>query len=380
MLAAAFGPVGAACVRRASAVHTLLPRSATTAAPTALPIHPHPLPSPPLLPAASTASSSSSGGSTRCWAAPSSSPTRWGGVLGAGELMRQALAGGHGPQQCTSLGLIVGSCRGHQHAPRAPFTLPPATAAPPPLLPQDVTWHEDRWDDPESRFLAFTLHDRRGRAGQGGAAAWSQDGDGQCFDGLRTAPARLAWSACMHVSLLSGADSLVLPPWCCRGQGGGSLYAAFNAHSFEVRAQLSLCLQRMYWLARNACPVVGPALRLALRHAMPTNSQLCCALPAARRCGWACRSRPRATSGAAWWTPTWCHPRTSPPAATRVGGRGYMAVGHAAARGAGQGAAAAAGQQQHGLPACARVLPTLVLLIEFHNRTLQPSNVIHRCT
>lgn len=25
---------------------------------------------------------------------------------------------------------------------------------------QDVTWHEDRWDDPESRFLAFTLHDR----------------------------------------------------------------------------------------------------------------------------------------------------------------------------------------------------------------------------
>ena len=28
------------------------------------------------------------------------------------------------------------------------------------LTPQDITWHEDRWDDPESRFLAFTLHDR----------------------------------------------------------------------------------------------------------------------------------------------------------------------------------------------------------------------------
>lgn len=50
------------------------------------------------------------------------------------------------------------------------------------LTEQDVTWHEDRWDDPESRFLAFTLHDR--------------------------------------------------------GQGGGSLYAAFNAHSFEVRITL----------------------------------------------------------------------------------------------------------------------------------------------
>eukprot|EP00887_Chlorella_sp_A99_P000861 scaffold5.g861.t1 len=45
----------------------------------------------------------------------------------------------------------------------------------------DVTWHEDRWDDPESRFLAFTLHDR--------------------------------------------------------GQGCGDLYAAFNTHSFEARAR-----------------------------------------------------------------------------------------------------------------------------------------------
>ncbi|KAI7841863.1 hypothetical protein COHA_004392 [Chlorella ohadii] len=50
------------------------------------------------------------------------------------------------------------------------------------LTNQDVTWHEDQWDNPESRFLAFTLHDR--------------------------------------------------------GQGGGSLYAAFNAHSFEVRVGL----------------------------------------------------------------------------------------------------------------------------------------------
>lgn len=26
------------------------------------------------------------------------------------------------------------------------------------LTPRDITWHEDKWDDPESRFLAFTLH------------------------------------------------------------------------------------------------------------------------------------------------------------------------------------------------------------------------------
>ncbi len=28
----------------------------------------------------------------------------------------------------------------------------------------DITWHEDNWDDDESRFLAFTLHDRRAPA------------------------------------------------------------------------------------------------------------------------------------------------------------------------------------------------------------------------
>ena len=28
------------------------------------------------------------------------------------------------------------------------------------LTPGDVTWHEKTWDDPESRFLAFTLHDK----------------------------------------------------------------------------------------------------------------------------------------------------------------------------------------------------------------------------
>lgn len=46
----------------------------------------------------------------------------------------------------------------------------------------DVTWHESHWDDDESRFLAFTLHDR--------------------------------------------------------GQGGGDVYVALNSHKFEVQAGL----------------------------------------------------------------------------------------------------------------------------------------------
>jgi isoamylase len=50
------------------------------------------------------------------------------------------------------------------------------------LNDQDVTWHEDNWDNAESRFLAFTLHDK--------------------------------------------------------GQGGGDLYIALNAHEFYVDAPL----------------------------------------------------------------------------------------------------------------------------------------------
>ena len=43
------------------------------------------------------------------------------------------------------------------------------------LWMQDVTWHEDRWDDPESRFLAFTLHDRHATAAAAAAAACALD-------------------------------------------------------------------------------------------------------------------------------------------------------------------------------------------------------------
>ncbi len=31
------------------------------------------------------------------------------------------------------------------------------------LSPQDITWHEDNWDNPESKYLAFSLHDRSSR-------------------------------------------------------------------------------------------------------------------------------------------------------------------------------------------------------------------------
>ena len=59
------------------------------------------------------------------------------------------------------------------------------------LSPSDITWHEDNWANPESRFLAFTLHDR--------------------------------------------------------GLGGGSLYTAFNAHGFAVEAALPLPPNGTHW-------------------------------------------------------------------------------------------------------------------------------------
>eukprot|EP00475_Leptophrys_vorax_P005715 TRINITY_DN13449_c0_g1_i1.p1 TRINITY_DN13449_c0_g1~~TRINITY_DN13449_c0_g1_i1.p1 ORF type:complete len:273 (+),score=-0.06 TRINITY_DN13449_c0_g1_i1:53-820(+) len=41
----------------------------------------------------------------------------------------------------------------------------PALGQPEFLSPRDITWHEDNWDNTESRFLAFTLHDASGTAG-----------------------------------------------------------------------------------------------------------------------------------------------------------------------------------------------------------------------
>lgn len=59
------------------------------------------------------------------------------------------------------------------------------------MAPEDVTWHEDNWTNEESRFLAFSLHDR--------------------------------------------------------GQGGGELYAAFNAHGYAVEVALPSAPQGQRW-------------------------------------------------------------------------------------------------------------------------------------
>ena len=58
------------------------------------------------------------------------------------------------------------------------------------LGPADITWHETQWDNPESKFLAFTLHDR---------------------------------------------------------DGGGDIYAAFNAHVYFVEATLPHPPQGKHW-------------------------------------------------------------------------------------------------------------------------------------
>lgn len=43
----------------------------------------------------------------------------------------------------------------------APSVFPPPSLCPClPRSPSDITWHENNWDNDESRFLAFTLHSR----------------------------------------------------------------------------------------------------------------------------------------------------------------------------------------------------------------------------
>lgn len=59
------------------------------------------------------------------------------------------------------------------------------------LKPNEITWHEDNWDNPDSRYLAFTLHDV--------------------------------------------------------GRGGGDLYCAFNAHTYQIDAHLPTPPQGKSW-------------------------------------------------------------------------------------------------------------------------------------
>lgn len=44
-----------------------------------------------------------------------------------------------------------------------PLPSTPLHSHPPPQnSPKDITWHESNWDNPDSRFLAWTFHDTQG--------------------------------------------------------------------------------------------------------------------------------------------------------------------------------------------------------------------------
>jgi isoamylase len=72
------------------------------------------------------------------------------------------------------------------------------------LAPGDVTWHEDRWDDPESRFLAFTLHDHTG--GYGDLYAAFNAHSFEVSIGLPAPPAGKKWTRVVDTNLPSPRD------------------------------------------------------------------------------------------------------------------------------------------------------------------------------
>ena len=135
-----------------------------------------------------------------------------------------------------------------------------------PRRPQDITWHEADWSNPESRFLAFTLHDR--------------------------------------------------------GQGCGDVYAAFNAHHFQVRGRRrrsAVLWPALAFPAKQRTLGRPPAAHQPPSAPAPAHHQpITSPITRPRRSTPSCRRRLRATSGAAWWTPTCPARATSPPAATRA--------------------------------------------------------------
>ncbi len=83
-------------------------------------------------------------------------------------------------QVCCCCSELIKFRKGHPLLGRAEF-----------LGPNNITWHEDNWDNTDSRYLAFTLHDL--------------------------------------------------------GQGGGDLYVAFNAHAFAIDAHLPRAPEGKTW-------------------------------------------------------------------------------------------------------------------------------------
>jgi hypothetical protein len=79
--------------------------------------------------------------------------------------------------------------------------------------PRDITWHEDNWDNPDSRFLAWTLHDNR----EGGSGDVYIAFNAHGFEVRKFAnPAWGVWC----VGLVVG--------------GSGDVYITFYAHCFKV--------------------------------------------------------------------------------------------------------------------------------------------------
>jgi isoamylase len=72
------------------------------------------------------------------------------------------------------------------------------------LTNSDITWHESNWDDEESKFLAFTLHD----CGQGGGSLYIAL-NSHHFDvnvGLPPPPEGKKWSRVVDTNLPSPRD------------------------------------------------------------------------------------------------------------------------------------------------------------------------------
>lgn len=74
-----------------------------------------------------------------------------------------------------------------------------------PRSPGDITWHEDNWGNDESRFLAFTIHDRSG-TGAGDIYAAFNAHTFSIDVGLPPAPSGKKWRRLIDTNLPSPRD------------------------------------------------------------------------------------------------------------------------------------------------------------------------------
>jgi len=90
--------------------------------------------------------------------------------------------------------------------------------------PSDITWHEDNWDNTESRFLAFTLHDKTGETGDIYVAFNSHSFP--VTVGLPQAPHGKKWHRIVDTNLPSPQDFT-------DGNGYGGLGASYTMVGFS---------------------------------------------------------------------------------------------------------------------------------------------------